>query len=173
MSAPAAVEQARVALASGTRFLSAELGGRALPAAWTHRNAALVRARYLGNCLSEVNRFFNNLLDALDPQASPGKNNSVNKLTALQHMPPPTPSTALRLRALGRSSACLRYCYGTVRRTDDPAAGWMTAGWIDPATGALRRYLLGEQLSPEPVDIVDICGFYDDLAGSLGADKAP
>jgi hypothetical protein len=129
-----------------------------------------VQARFLGNCLGELDRFLHVLMDEVAPglgaAPAPLQRNAANKLAALGPGVPDLGPTRLRLRALGRSRACLFHCRGVVSRADAPGLRWMTAGWPGP-DAALRRYDLGEQLSPAAADMADIALFYDRLADQL------
>ena len=150
---------------AGAAFLSRRADTMGLAA--LSGRAGVARSRYLGNCLAELDSFLGGLLDALAPDAPSGRHNNALKLAKLGDGGRFDGSDHWRLRAIGRSRACLRYCAGTVRTPDARALDWMTAGWIDPTTGALRRYALGERLAPGGGDIVDICRFYDSVHARL------
>jgi hypothetical protein len=85
---------------------------------------------------------------------------------AAERLPSPAILAAdvVRLRALGRSRACLWHCHGLVRRPDLNGGAWMTAGWSIPASTQLRRYALGEHLTPSGRELIDVSAFYHQLA---------
>ncbi len=142
------------------------------PSLLWHDFTDLVQARYLANCLGELDRFLHHLLDAISPPVGPRRHNAALKLAALLAHDLVTPDDQRRLRALGRSRACLRHCRGLVTRGDTADAEWLTSGWIDPRTAALRRYRIGTVAWPTGRDVLDVCAFYDDLAIRLLASFA-
>lgn len=169
MSSPAAVALAYTTLTNGTRFLRDRAIPATLAAPWPESGIDPVRARYLGNCLAELDRFLLVLFDALGPaERQPGRN-AANRLIVHRVPDPSLQEDQWRLRALGRSRACLRYCGGVVRRSDDRFVPWMTAGWTDPQTALLQRYALGSRLAPGSAELIGICQFYDALAAGLAA----
>lgn len=136
--------------------------GDRLGASWRERDVA-VRARYTANCFRELDGFLQTLLDELAPEPAPKRRNTANKLGLMALDGASTGSVAAdcdRLRAIGRSAACLFYLGGWVRRPDVAAGDWMTAGWPDRDGGALRRYPLGDRLRPGAADVADVCDFY-------------
>ncbi len=163
MSTRSAVALAHTTLVSGTRFLRERAGALSLPTGSDDDRAGALRSRYLANCLSELDCFFHHLLDALNPAAPARRHNAALKLSALQIDYSDSVPDQYRLRAIGRSWACLRYCRGFVDKPDGISVDWMTAGWTDHATGTLQRYAIGDRLVPRGADIVDVCSFYDDL----------
>ena len=136
--------------------------GDRLGADWHERDAA-IRARYTANCFRELDGFLRLLLDELAPEPAPKRRNTANKLGLMTLDRAPTGIIAAdcdRLRAIGRSAACLFHLNGWVRRPDVAAGGWMTAGWPDRDGATLRRYPLGDRLRPGAVDVADVCDFY-------------
>lgn len=129
------------------------------------------RARFVANCLRELDRFLHGLLDELGASAGhvvrEDQHNTANKLRDFGVHPAAAGADQRRLRALGRSSACLIHCDGWVRRPDIDGGDTMTAGWNAADGAALRRYALGMRLTPGPAEIIDICRFYDDLGERL------
>ncbi|RDE05763.1 hypothetical protein [Sphingomonas aracearum] len=166
------VDRARGTLFAGTRFLSLRAERGWLATSGDPDGAAEIRTRHLGNCLAELDRFLHVLMDTLDPAAPHGRHNAANKLAALRGDEGEPGGDGGRLRALGRSRACLRYCNGAVLRPDAPGLAWMTTGWTDPSTNALRRYDLGQRLALESRDMLDICRFYEALATDLIGGRA-
>ena len=155
----------RVARADATlRRATAFLSGDRPPSC--RSDASDAPPRVLGNALRELDRFLHILIDevacahGLPPRTE--QRNTANKLEPLSHA---LPGSGRRLRALGRSRACLFYTGGVVRRADVPGGAWMTAGW--PLAGELRRFALGQQLSPSAADLADVCRFYDRLGAEL------
>lgn len=141
--------------------------------ATSHEPDAAVRARYTANCFRELDGFLRTLLDELAPEPAPKRRNTANKLRAMALDGAPTGDTAAadctRLRAIGRSAACLFHLGGWVRRPDVVAGGWMTAGWPDGDGQVLRRYPLGDRLRPGAVDVADVCGFYQRIGEAVSA----
>lgn len=137
--------------------------GDRLGATW-HEPDAAVRARYTANCFRELDGFLRLLLDELAPEPAPKRRNTANKLGAMALDGAPTggvpAADCARLRAIGRSAACLFHLGGWVRRPDVAAGGWMTAGWPEADGQALRRYELGDRLRPGAADVANVCGFY-------------
>jgi len=132
------------------------------------------RAKVLGNGLRELDRLLNILIDAVARLSAPacfdraafGRiRNTSNKLSMINEiMGRPSPQCE-RLRAIGRSRACLFYNAGIVRRGDERDGTIMTAGWL------LRAYDIGEILSFTPNDLSEICEFYEDLATDLSVNS--
>lgn len=133
-----------------------------LGAIW-HEPDAVVRTRYLANGFRELDGFLCLLLDEVAPGPKPRRRNAANRLGAIARDGFATGDVVAadcdRLRAIGRSVACLFHLSGWVRRPDVAAGGWMTAGWPD-ADGGLRRYPLGDRLRPVAGDVADVCRFY-------------
>jgi hypothetical protein len=122
--------------------------------------ASAVQARYTANCFRELDGFLRTLLEAVAPDTGPAQRNTANKLGALTLARGTPPADAVRLRAIGRSTACLFHCAGWVRRPDVAAGTWMTAGWPERDGQRLRRYPLGDRLRPRSRDVIDVCGFF-------------
>lgn len=154
---------ARTTLVSGIGFLRERAGALSISTGSDDDRTNALRSRYVGNCLAELDCFFHHLLDALNPAAPPRRHNAALKLSALEADHAQSQLDQYRLRAIGRSRACLRYCRGFVDKSDGITVDWMTAGWTDHATGMLRRYAIGDRLVPHGQDIVDVCSFYDAL----------
>ena len=93
--------------------------------------------------------------------------NTANKLRDFGVHPLAARQDQARLRALGRSSACLIHCDGWVRRPDVTGGDMMTAGWNRSAGDRLARYPIGARLAPGSAEIIDICRFYDGLGERL------
>lgn len=125
-----------------------------------HEPVTDVQARYTANCFRELDGFLRTLLDEVAPDIGPARRNTANKLGALTLARGAPPADAARLRAIGRSTACLFHCAGWVRRPDVIAGAWMTAGWPERGGARLRRYPLGDRLRPGPTDVIDVCGFF-------------
>ena len=144
----------------------------ALADPWPSGDGAGIRARYVANCLRELDTFLKGLLDHAAPSPFDGarRHNAANRVHAVarqsDHAATTTivPADVARLRALGRSRACLWHCHGLVRRADQKSGAWMTAGWHAPASSELRRYALGERLAPVGRDLVGVAHFYRQLA---------
>lgn len=141
----------------------------ALAPPWPDADAGRVLARYAGNCLSELDRLLHVLMDALATEPDrvrPRRSNTANRIADVAGWDLGT--DGVRLRALGRSRACLSYCGGIARRADAPGTPWMTVGWCDPSDPArLRRYRLGERVMPDGADLAAVGLFYGVLAGRL------
>jgi hypothetical protein len=158
-------------LARGASFLAALADRPVIAETWPEGRMARTRARFIANCLRELDRFLHGLLDELG--ASTGQivredqRNTANKLRDFGVHPLAARDDQHRLRALGRSSACLIHCDGWVRRPDVAGGDTMTAGWSEPVGAALRRYPLGARLAPGRDELIDICGFYDALGDRL------
>lgn len=167
--------QAHDALRRGTDFLRGSNVQASLARPWTTGHAGVVRAHFVGNCLAELDRFLHVLMDELAPglgvAASPEQRNTANKIARLTPLAGRSRSDQLRLRALGRSRACLTRCGGLMRRADSPGGSWMTAGWRGPDEDALRRYAMGDRLRPTGADVADVARFYDGVAAALVGDQ--
>ncbi len=157
-------------LKRGTRFLTALAAEPRLTRPWPDGRDRGVRARFFANCLGELDRFLHILMDETAPALSvapaPDQRNAANKIACLTGEAATTPDRR-RLRALGRTRACLWHCHGLVRRPDAPDASWMTAGWPHPRTATLQRYRLGEHLAPAGAELADVSLFYEQLAERL------
>lgn len=147
---------------------------------WPSGNAAGVRARYVANCLRELDTFLKGVLDEVAPTGAgqPREHNAANRVGRLLSATTPAPTLATlrlpsvtsdadRLRALGRSRACLWHCHGLVRRTDRPEVAWMSAGWCASGSTQLRRYDVGERMMPGGPELAGVAAFYHDLAGRI------
>lgn len=121
-----------------------------------HESDSAVHARYLANGFRELDGFLRLLLDEVAPVPAARRRNTANRLGALET----GAADGRRLRAIGRSAACLFHCAGWVRRPDLPAGGWMTAGWPDRDGDDLRRYSLGDRLRPDGGEVADVCAFF-------------
>lgn len=158
-------------LTRGTAFLSASARQLGLDEPWPDGRPGTVRARFFGNCLSELDRFLHVLMDetavARSGRPNPARHNAALKLGVVGEWLPRLPWYQLRLRALGRSRASLVHLSGVARRPDGPGERWMTAGWRDAATDELRLYRLGERLAPTGGDLADVCQFYGHIADDL------
>ena len=157
-------------LTRGATFLAALAERPVIADGWPQGNDARVRARFVANCLRELDRFLHGLLDELAAAAGhivrEGQRNTANKLRDYGVHPLTARADEARLRALGRSSACLVHCNGVVRRADVSGGTVMTAGWHG-AGDALRRYPLGTRITPGRAEIVDVCRFYARLGDQL------
>lgn len=69
-----------------------------------------------------------------------------------------------RLRALLRSTTCLRRHDGRAHYADRRACGFMTVGWSEPDSIGLRRIAIGTSIMPSADQMKDVCAFYDRLA---------
>lgn len=155
-------------LGRSTAFLRRLLDGMLTPAS----QAAPIPPRVVGNILAEFDRFLHLSLDDLTPVArgaSPARSRHAGgRLTALRGSPARPDPDNVRLRALGRSVACLRHCAGRARRGDRRGDRSMTLGW--PSRGeALRVVALGTPIHPSASDLRDVCAFYERLAAELAA----
>lgn len=162
---------AHATLTRGATFLAALAERPVIADGWPQGRDARVRARFVANCLRELDRFLHGLLDELGASAGhvvrEEQRNTANKLRDFGLHPLAARDDQFRLRALGRSSACLIHCDGWVRRPDVSGGAVMTAGWSEPAGEDLRRYPLGTRLAPGSAEIIDICRFYDALGDRL------
>jgi len=179
------LERATGLLLHGAHRLSQLATDGALADPWPTNATAGVRARYVANCLRELDTFLKGLLDqvAPSPLGRPRRHNAANRVHDVAQRLPLVPGTVTparsaddapariiiaadvaRLRALGRSRACLWHCHGLVRRPDLHGGAWMTAGWLAPASTQLRRYPLGERLTPDGGDLIGVGTFYRQLA---------
>ncbi|GAA0657386.1 hypothetical protein FHT00_002283 [Sphingomonas insulae] len=166
-------------LTRGATFLAALAERPVITDGWPEGRQARVRARFLANCLRELDRFLHGLLDELGASAGhvvrEDQRNTANKLRAYGVPAAGVFATGgalvsadeARLRALGRSSACLIHCNGWVRRPDVAGGDTMTVGWRETSGPALARYALGTRLAPGAAEIIDVCGFYDRLGDRL------
>ncbi len=158
-------------LIRGATFLTALADRPVITDGWPKGPDARVRARFVANCLRELDRFLHGLLDALGASAGhvvrEDQRNTANKLRDFGVHPLAERDDQLRLRALGRSSACLIHCDGWVRRPDVAGGDVMTAGWTGNTGVDLRRYPLGARLAPGRDELIDICRFYDRLGDRL------
>ncbi|WP_019517703.1 hypothetical protein [Sphingomonas sp. Mn802worker] len=174
------LERAAALLLHGARCLSDLANEGVLSHRWPSGDAAGVRARYVANCLRELDTFLKGVLDVVapTPPGQPRRHNAANRVDRLLRATAPAPTlTAMRmpgvttdvdrLRALGRSRACLWHCHGLVRRADRPEVAWMTAGWCAPASTRLRRYGVGERMTPGGPELAGVAAFYHDLAGRI------
>ncbi|MBU3076778.1 hypothetical protein [Sphingomonas quercus] len=165
-------------LLRGTAFL-----GRHPAAIGTETPVAArrLRAKVLGNCLRELDRFLNLLIDEVAAEACPGRiepigfagqRNTANKLRTLYAILGAASPDHHRLRALGRSRDCLFHCGGVARRGDRHGGTRMTAGW-PPSAGLsdapLMSVALGDTLVVTPVDLRRVCDFYEEIAAGLVA----
>jgi hypothetical protein len=169
-------ERATTLLLRGAHRLDQLANEGALADPWPSGDAAGVRARYVANCLRELDTFLKGLLDhtAPPPPGRPRRHNAANRVHDVARRTSGRADIAgrdtivaadvVRLRALGRSRACLWHCHGLVRRADQNSGAWMTAGWHAPASSELRRYALGERLAPVGRDLVGVAHFYHQLA---------
>jgi len=170
------LERAAALLLRGAYRLGQLATDGALADSWPAGSAAGVRARYVANCLRELDTFLKGLLDQVAPTAfgRPRRHNAASRVHDLARLPtyqdrrsPPLAilsSDVARLRALGRSRACLWHCHGLVRRSDQDGDAWMTAGWHAPGSTQLRRYALGDRLTPQGGDLIGVGAFYRQLA---------
>ncbi|WP_375270270.1 hypothetical protein [Sphingomonas sp.] len=175
LAPPAELERAATLLLLGAHRLGQLATDGALAAPWPTGSAAGVRARYVANCLRELDTFLKGLLDqvAPSPPDRPRRHNAANRVHDVAYRTPTRaaalPAIAIladdvaRLRALGRSRACLWHCHGLVRRPDSGGGAWMTAGWHAPASADLRRYALGDHLAPSGRDLIGVGSFYHQL----------
>lgn len=178
----AAGETARAAatLLRATDFLRGGLHPAMRGAADGTLFPSTVRARVQANALAELDRFLHVLLDEVTRadgrHPTDAQRNTPNKLRDWPGGLPARSAGYARLRALGRTRACLFHCGGIVRSGDRPGAEWMTAGWsAGPARpDELRRYALGERLLPSSGDLAQVCDFYDRIARDImGIDCLP
>lgn len=131
------------------------------------------RAKTIGNGLRELDRFLNILIGEV--AACHGlamhrdERNTANKLTrfrAALRLPDPDHD---RLRAIGRTRACLFHCGGIVRRADRAGGTMMTTGWLDRAAEAptLWKVPVGGALVVTARELGELCQYYDGIARSL------
>lgn len=140
-------------------------------APWPDRAAdgpqAIVRARYIGNCLRELDRFLAVLLDTTSTGARPRlltlKPDTATRMAAYGGDGWDVRPAQFRLRALDRSRMCLLHDAGRVGRGDEPQGRWLTSGWRDAGSHDLRRYAVGTRLRPNARHLHDIAGFYAGL----------
>lgn len=136
-----------------------------------------VRTRMVGNCLRELDRFLSVCMDetALHLDA-PGQwdpaftrlHNTPNKLCLVEARIGAMTSRHVRLRAIGRISACLHHCSGRIHdaRIYGDVALAHGADWeAIPSTGPLPADL--ERLKLTGLTIVRIGAFYREIAEDL------
>ncbi|MBI0474096.1 hypothetical protein D9601_01780 [Sphingomonas sp. MA1305] len=135
-------------------------GGRPSP------RAAEVRRRYIANCLGELDRFLHLLIDEATGHAPAVtvQRNMANKIAPFSQG-----TDQRRLRALGRTRACLIHTGGVVSRADERDGRWMTAGWYCPVSEDLQTFPLGAELRPAGRELADIGLFYRMLADRIVA----
>ncbi|WP_125471509.1 MULTISPECIES: hypothetical protein [unclassified Sphingomonas] len=139
------------------------------PGSSASQRADYARSRFVGNCLSEIDRFYALLIDAV-VDASPALARERNTALKLGRVSPDAIGLIAdqrRLRAIGRTRACLSYCRGRVCRPDDRGTAWMSAGWTGRDGVRLRRYAMGDRLHPSTRDLADIAAFYQRLGDAL------
>ncbi|MES2337151.1 MAG: hypothetical protein V4537_03530 [Pseudomonadota bacterium] len=135
--------------------------------------AGVHRARVIGNGFRELDRFLNGLVVAVGIQRGArsrvAENNTANALARLRDHIGIVADDGARLRALGRSRACLFYCDGVVRRPDDRGGAIMTLGWSPRGTAgeALERAVLGTEIAITPTQIADVCAYYMAIGDGL------
>lgn len=131
------------------------------------RRQAIVRARYIGNCLRELDRFLGVLLDTSRTTGPTRlltlKPDTATRIAAYAGDGWDAQPAQLRLRALDRSRMCLLHDAGRVGRGDEPLGRWLTSGWRDAGSFDLRRYALGSDLRPNALHLHDIARFYAGL----------
>lgn len=156
---------AHATLRRGAAFLSATAMRTTGPAAWPAGRQSAIRARYLGNCLRELDRFLGALLDERRV-APPTRLLTLRPTTAARLADYAGDDWDLdraqrRLHALGRARSCMFHHGGHVREGDAPQGRWLTAGWYAAGRSPhLRRYPLGALLRPDAADLADIAAFY-------------
>lgn len=174
------LERAVALLLRAADCLSAVATEGSLSHPWPRGDAAGVRARYVANCLRELDTFLKGVLNEVAPTriGQPREHNAANRVERLLSATTPAPTLttlrmpgvttdADRLRALGRSRACLWHCHGLVRRADRPEVAWMSAGWCASGSTRLRRYDVGERMRPDGRELAGVAAFYHDLAGRI------
>ena len=156
MSRPPGAPNAYAALRRGTAFVrsGAARGG---PATFP---------KVAGNNLAELARLFHILIgeaarDRRIPLPARSRDDGL-RLSALcgAH------AHADRLRALGRSTACLRRHGGLAHYADRRGCGRMTVGWPGavPGATALHQVRLGLDITPSADQLIATCDFYERLA---------
>ena len=132
---------------------------------------AVVRARYVGNCLRELDRFLGVLLDVSclvpRPRLLTLKPDTATRIAVYGADGWDMRPAQRRLRALERSRLCLLHDAGRVGCGDAPQARWLTSGWRDAGSPDLRRYAIGAQLRPSALHLHDIAGFYAGLGDRI------
>lgn len=128
--------------------------------------------KVIGNGLRELDRFLNLLIgEAAQALALPmvrDEANTANRLRRFREGLGLADPDHARLRAIGRSRACLFYCNGVVRRADEMGGVAMTAGWwSDAREMALRQVAIGERLTVSAGELAEICGFYEALGAAV------
>lgn len=129
------------------------------------------RAKVIGNGLRELDRFLCHFVQALAEargiaMREEGRN-TANKVTQLRgQLGLPDPDRA-RLVALARTRNCLFHCSGLVERPDMRGGSTMTIAWYGAGGRALRRAALGERLEVSAPELLEICLYYQALAGRL------
>jgi len=138
---------------------------------------ALIRTRMVGNCLRELDRFLSVCMDetALHLDASgpldsafPRLRNTPNKLRLVEARIGAMTSRHVRLRAIGRISACLHHCSGHIH---DPGlhgdvalahgAGWDVMPPMEPPRTEMGK------LNLTGSTIIRIGAFYREIAEDL------
>lgn len=154
MIRPPGAPEAYAALTRGTAFLQASAG----------RLSASASPVVAGNAFAELDRLLHVLIAhaARDRRVrlSTRSRGNADTLAALcgAH------GDGDRLRALVRSTICLRRHNGRARHADRRACGFMTVGWSDPGSIGPRRIAIGASIVPTAEQIADVCAFYDRLA---------
>lgn len=157
-------------------FLAATAARPLFRQRWPEGGDAFVRARYIGNCLRELDRFLGALLDERNP-LPPTRRLTVRRTVVARLADHDdggwdVGAAQRRLTALGLSRSCLFHDGGRVRRTDVPHGQWLTAGWYAAGAAHLARYPLGALLRPDTHDLTDIAAFYLSLGDRIALRRA-
>jgi hypothetical protein len=161
---------AHVTLLSGCAFWERQASSGGSPIG---EREGLPFTRLSGNRLRELDRFLSILLDEIalrhggpdhDGSAFARQRNTSRKLYAVERMIGVTCLSDLRLRAIGRVSACLHHCSGAIHSSGLRNDLHLAAG-SDPASGDIGH--AEERLLLSPDSIIAICRFYRDLGDRL------
>jgi hypothetical protein len=148
---------AYAALRRGTAFLRANAVGR----------GTIALPIIVGNALAELDRLLHVLIVqiARDRRVSlftcPRSNAERLAMLCGAH------ADGNRLRALLRSTTCLRRHDGRAQHADRRACGFMTVGWSKPNSISLRQVAIGSSIIPSADQMKEVCAFYDRLAYRL------
>lgn len=141
-----------------------------------HRVDGATRPRLIGNWFSELNTLLHIALgDAADLRGMRLSSRPSHTAVKLGRVMPDWSAEAddnCRIRALAKSTSCLRYNRGVASYPDIRGCRSMTLGWRGPTGTALRVVSLGANVIPDVANIREVGSFYEALAGRLGAHQS-
>ncbi|WP_375402601.1 hypothetical protein [uncultured Sphingomonas sp.] len=162
---------AHAALRRGIAFVSARIGCGGL----VGRHGSACSVRVVGNMLAEIDRLLVVLISEVARDRDlPFTGRSRDPGVILSALRGPRHSASpdgTRLRALYRSTSCLRRDDGVVTRVDRRGGRSMTVGWPRVETDIARTHTaaLGSSILPSAVQLIDVCAFYDRLGREIVA----